>query len=658
MISRLIHSKHYLTLFRQNSSIAIPLLYSLELRCRSCGIKVQDKNKDEPGYYIKPVKLLDDSKNFSEEAQKLGLVVAADAPNILQKPIKKRPLDEAYDKLISKMSQSDKDLLVNDFTLFGQPKYKDSKDLETIPKNDKGETVKEVVNKIYTVKPDETSVECMRCRNIQYQSSYKMTDENFPISEMEQVLQNLPRASTAPLVYLFNANDFPMGINPNIFKFRNPKDIYFIMTKTDNLVADIKNKFNKSAILHEYTKTFVSDYLGIKYGVPKQNIFLSSSLKGWKLDELHRFIPDGSYIIGNTNCGKSTMIKSLMLNEELQNKKEQVRHVPFNTVSKIKDKFKQQFYQKVGPGVSYLPGFTRDIIPLNIGLKTVYDVPGFSSSPKIHYLYESIKEPKIIHRLIKGEKTFAKGYNGAQYKSFKGPQVLCFEGLGYLQLPKDCLFQIRNVTNFKIHAFSNIDKAAKLAQNIPPSLANDFAIGNHSLFSQFDKYLVPPFYGSIELVFENFGYIHIKPIGAKQSNELMKLYLYPGLQSIIRQPIINYITKTPTGFDKYGNALMKYDPVYKSEFALKRFRGGEEYQPLFSRLIPCVKDIEKSVVVGGAAAAGAAETNIVDGNDAQGLAQSLKNQGYLQLNQFLKRRAKYDESYYMDASNKYDFWVE
>ena len=56
-----------------------------------------------------------------------------------------------------------------------------------------------------------------------------MNAKEFVIDELDKVLSTIPNDS--PLVYVFSALDFPMGINPEIFEHRDPKDLYFIMTK-------------------------------------------------------------------------------------------------------------------------------------------------------------------------------------------------------------------------------------------------------------------------------------------------------------------------------------------------------------------------------------------------------------------------------------------
>ena len=74
----------------------------------------------------------------------------------------------------------------------------------------------------------------------------------------------------------------------------------------------------------------------------------------------------------------------------------------------------------------------------------------------------------------------------------------------------------------------------------------------NELRGYYKRYIIPPFYGTIDLVIKDIGYINIKPTGKKLTNELMVLYLHPSLEAIIRQPILNYIDpptpkKSPDG---------------------------------------------------------------------------------------------------------------
>ena len=43
------------------------------------------------------------------------------------------------------------------------------------------------------------------------------------------------------------------------------------------------------------------------------------------MTDLYHFIPNYSYIIGDTNCGKSTLVKSLLINHHVKHWKYEAR---------------------------------------------------------------------------------------------------------------------------------------------------------------------------------------------------------------------------------------------------------------------------------------------------------------------------------------------
>ena len=608
---------------RRQSNITLPFLYKLEPKCRSCGIKLQTADATKPGYFIQPSDITRRTNTGKNKYVKHE--------------------NQVFEKLSTSLPPEDQELLLSN--TFNKKQENDSAAANTSsPTNQEGESVREVLEKLYTVEPDENSHDCIRCRQMTYNSHYDMNNKDYPIDQLHHILNNIP--VEAPLVYLFSASDFPMGINEDVFQYRNPKDIYFIMTKSDKLIEKTKEASQN------YTKQFIQDYLFTNYQVPRGHVFVSLGKNNWFCQQLYHFIPNGSYIIGNTNCGKSTLIKSLLLDEELNKKKQlqlESKHdnvkLPPSLLNKVKQKFVSSFLTKVGPGISFLPGFTRDIIPIEIGLKLIYDVPGFNTNAnKMHQLYNSFKSSKDIHRLIKGALTFDRGTYKSPYVTIKGPQVVNLEGLGFLQLPKGGMYQLRNVTNIQPHIFSDISKMESLLRNgIPKALENKFAI-NITTHHPFEKYLVPPFYGTIDLVLENFGYLNLKPVGGKTTNELIKLYLYPGVDAIIRDPITNYIAKTFSGKDKYGQLVSKSEFFKKSRFHLIRYKGDH---PIYSKLCP----VERS---------GTLEDESGDEDE------QVRNEEYRVLNEWVRHGKNgggdklyyYDDEFVMNEKTKFKFWKE
>ncbi|KAG7661258.1 GEP3 [[Candida] subhashii] len=604
MFTRVIKRSLPRVFVRFNSSTFLPFLAIT--KCRSCGIELQNKDKNKPGYYYSSQEEEDDSGE-------------------IKKPV--RDVNRVYGSFLDKLDADDKALLLSN-------NFSSPQGLKEVNRSNDLYTSKEMANKVYEIKPDESLKECVRCRSVTYRSKFEINKDNFPIHDLNTVMATIPMKS--PVVYVFGANDFPIGINPDIFRYRNPRDVFFVMTKSDNL-------FERNSASEKYTISFLRDYLGTKYYVPPENVYVTSGKEGWNAAALSVFIPDSAYLVGNTNCGKSTLIKALMLYNELQNRREQESKIPYIVRQKGKKKFIQEFNKKVGPGVSYVPGFTRDIMPILIdGIKTIYDVPGFTSNENIHEFYQLFKTGKMLSGITEGAQTYKQGTYKSRYQSFKGSQVVSMGGIGYLTIPENSMYQIRNVTNIDLHKFSSLQKAVNSSIDTPVALEEKFLI-NHSreTLSNFDKYIIPPYYGSIDLVFENIGYMNIKPVGRKNTNELMTLYIPKGLKVAIRQQIMDYIAKSFSGYDARGNKLNKENYYDKSTFALKSFNNKE---PFASELIPGKGKI----------------TDCLEWTSENEQEQKLnvKLTDYAQLNMVLDvpEEHMYDDAFEVNEQNKYRFW--
>lgn len=148
----------------------------------------------------------------------------------------------------------------------------------------------------------------------------------------------------------------------------------------------------------------------------------------------------------------------------------------------------------------------------------------------------------------------------------------------------------------------------------------------NELRGYYKRYIIPPFYGTIDLVIKDIGYINIKPTGKKLTNELMVLYLHPSLEAIIRQPILNYIDpptpkKSPDGTNR------------------KTITSDISKTPFYSRLIPSTVLLDPSSLV-----------------------LLPLSSDYNQLNQYLQidesSESAYNDLLELDETNKYDYWIE
>lgn len=634
MFSRLVLlRKVSISLGRYYSSQAHPQTYIYNLlsksKCRSCGIQLQDKYPDKPGFYRLPGQNDNNTDNKSKTSE----------------------LNKKYEKILQNLDVSDRNLLINNFSA---PKQEHEK-ITSVPSLQQVTPVEEDACDTLEVQKTQQgqSLSCKRCNDVIYNSKNKsvydpkrdnLNKSEFPIPKLQQVLSTIP--IDAPLVYVFSANDFPMGINQEIFQYRPPQQIFFVMTKSDILIPKTNVAF------YNNFKKFLQNYMFKRFNVPRENVFIASGKDRWKMNDLYHFIPNYAYIIGDTNCGKSTLVKSLLINHHVKHWKYEARQQRQNerpngkqsSSASLKNKdFKQldrlidSFSSKNGPGTSHIPGFTRDVVPVDIdGIKQLFDVPGFTTNENMQDIFDKLNH-KQIARITKGTSTFKYGSLKSKFDTIKNGQVLSLNGVGYLQFPgQDSMYQIRNVTRFALHKFKNLEKVDSILQRneIPTSMSSHFIVNRQQQQQQrneirgyYKRYIVPPFYGTIDLVIKDIGYINIKPTGKKLTNELMVLYLHPSLEAIIRQPILNYIDP-PSPKKLIDGTKMK--SFITSDIGKT---------PFYSRLIPSKIPLDPSSF----------------------LALS-PSSDYNQLNQYLQidesSESAYNDILELDETNKYDYWIE
>lgn len=519
-------------------------------KCTSCGITLQTKAPSEKGFYKEPT--------------------AA--------PTKHNPLDNVFDSHLTKLSAEDRDLLLNGA-------------------GDLTPTLKSEVRHHRESKRKTHKVQCVRCRNANFKASFDLNQ--FPIEPVSEVIETIPPSS--PLVYVVSALDFPMSINEDVFKYRLPKQIKFVVTKTDLL-------FSKKDMVNKYGERFYQDYFERTYRVPRENVYCVSGTSDWNGSALLHDIQDDLYVIGTVNSGKSTLIQSLLhtaqkekselpnarrerqiqkLNDELIAKGRK----PPSRMSLIRLSLKNisAFKQENGPGVSYMPGFTRGNIPFQLTkLKLIYDVPGFSDAQNTR-LYD-VMEPQHIKQLLKGKKVHKVGMYDSHYESVKAGQVLTVGGLFFLQVPENAMLQVRNCLNHKPHVFKNLEKALDVFNGQRTEALKDVFLVDPAK-AELQKYIVPSFHGKKDIVFQFMGHIVITPTGSKAATEPFIIYLPKGVEAILRQPITNYITTSLSGRDVNGNPLRKENWKSKSTKEVKRWTGKI---PFYTDLIPAEQASSKS----------------------------------------------------------------
>lgn len=593
------------TFLRYSSTIS-PLLHTIYPTCRSCGIKLQNTLEDAPGYYS-------------------------------HKPPKKytKPEDEVYNKYLSKVPQDVQSLLLNGA---------DHKIAPNLIKNDTYKSLKKDHHH------DEPSIECQRCRDVIYRSKIKLSTpaaDEFPMESLDTVVEKYVPVD-GNVVYVVNMFDFPISINTDIFKHRKPQEVRFVVTK-----SDLAFKNNSTAI--KYGLQFVQDYLLRKYHVPPKNVIILSAVTEWDILQLDEFIPDNAYFIGNVNCGKSLLLKSLLFHEDqkkptYQTKKEKLHAEKLEDYrisgrqkserylsNAVKKDYEKRFKATNGPGVSYVPGFTRGPIPISLGKKTIYDVAGFInlSLHRSHEYYKMVENPAVFKAINKGAPIHKHGTFESKYETVRSQRCVSVGGLLFIEFPENSMYQLRNCINHKVDIFRNWDRMYDVATNLEAheNFRDNFLI-KHSkqLFENLVRYVIPPFYGIVDLVVQGLGHINLKPTGGKLTNDLIVVYAVPGLEMVIRQPITNYIAKSFTQRDKRGNPLSKEKWVKESTLALKRYSGKDAF---YSRLIK---------------------------TENNGIYKDRQKDDFRAVSQFVLVgkgiKTTYNENLTITAENQYTYWVE
>lgn len=507
-----------------------PLLAeSLLLKCSSCGIAIQKDNAQQPGFYIEP------------QAKKTDF---------------KKPADRAYDQFVAQLDEQDRQLLLNG----AQHALPTTKAAKTAPPSKR------------------SSPRCLRCVEASQRSSFPASE--FPIEPVAAVMEQVP--PHAQLVYVVDAMDFPMSLSAEVFKYRAAKNVVFVVTKTDLLFGSLKAAVRKSQ--------FFADYLYRKHGVAPENVVFFLGKMDWNAAKLLAMVRDDAFFVGGVNSGKSLVIQALVL--EARHTREQLHRDKYGPHLVVRQQRREvDMYKSThGPGASFMPGFTRGILPVQLSSKvTIWDVPGFGAGSD-EQLAELVA-PRDLRRLMKGAHLEKCGMHLSHYDTAKEERVVTVGGLFKLHVPRGAMFRVRNVVNHKLRVLRSEDKVASVWEQEAEHEPRDktFVVRRGTPYR---KYLVPWFYGPVDLVVRHFGHVSITPTGAHSGNtEPVVVYLPEGVDAVVRQPIVNYLTHTLAGRDKNGNVLRKEHWAAKSVTELKRYTGRE---PFYTRLVPMPDSAENN----------------------------------------------------------------
>lgn len=450
------------------------------INCNSCGIKLQNENPKAIGYYIKP-----------------------------KKPV------------INKL-QSLEDVK---YLLFSQEvqRVKEQQDVGSL------EELKETM---------ESPPTCKRCNDAVNRNQYDLKE--FGRYTIADVLQQIPKGSN--VLHVVPLPEFPFHFEKSLLEVPH-FNTSVLFTKGDQLGKD-KSTIQKRAL------DFFKDFFKYQLNINTNKTVAISALKKWNIQSAYAVMNANSYLVGDANVGKSTLINSLMqkyLGYKIDtNRKGQVVTPEPNVkdLKNIKHFFKKQF-----AGVSHIPNMTRNLQGYRVGDKFVYDLPGFTTNINGAY-YEDILRKDWLERTRKTEKFDTRKLKKQRYVSVKGNEKgNCYTlgGIFFWKPPADTVNQIISYIPGEGREFGNIDRGLEVfraCENDEHPLAKFCGIHPQRCEKKnYIRHVIPPFQGSIEVVFKDIGYIVIKTTGKYQFRGLHEFWVPQGIDVLIREPLESLINE-------------------------------------------------------------------------------------------------------------------
>lgn len=381
---------------------------------------------------------------------------------------------------------------------------------------------------------------CKRCSDLLYQNKYNIKD--FNSVSLAKIMEDVPKQSR--IMQMAPLNEFPFHINKKLLLDKNYKQT-LVLTKSDQLIS---KKYLLPKILPHFLQSFFKLHLDVKDPFP---IIAISTKKKWNIASLLSMIGKESYLIGNANVGKSTLINLLVrsyLGFKVYFDRKGKVVMPKN-LENINDTNMNSFIKEQEAGVSYVPNMTQSMQPYKIRDRIIYDMPGYSDEHSNGgFNLESIINKEWLQRIRKTELQNHRRVKTKPYSSFTGSEngaVYTVGGFLYLKAPPNTINKITKYIPGEPKIFHDMDKALQVFQQCLESSLTS----NHPLTKfcgilpilcnkdSFVRHIIPPFQGSIEIVLKDIGYMLLRPTGAYSFNGLYEIWVPKGIEVCIREPL-------------------------------------------------------------------------------------------------------------------------
>ena len=373
---------------------------------------------------------------------------------------------------------------------------------------------------------------CKRCSDALHQNTYDI--EQFPDASYREVIRDVPPQSS--ILHLASLPEFPLGLNAKLLKNKN-FDTTLVLTKADQVIQS-------KPILQRDVPLFLKDFLKYQMALPMNKVLAVSSIKGWNIDSLYSFLKAKTYLLGEANVGKSSLIntyvKKYLGTKVMKDKRGNVIDRKQYGVQNMKQHLKNN-----SAGVYHVPNMTRSLQQYDINGKALYDLPGYSDEQKSVALEDIIKRD-WLQRIRKTDLFDSRKIKKKHYTSFNGTENgACYTigGILFLVPPKGTTNQIVKYIPGEHSEFKNVDKALEVFKecSTPESehpLKKYCGITSSACDKDnFVRHVLPPFQGSIEIVIKDIGYLMVRSTGAYGFKGLYEVWLPKGMEMCIREPL-------------------------------------------------------------------------------------------------------------------------
>jgi hypothetical protein len=349
---------------------------------------------------------------------------------------------------------------------------------------------------------EDEDIVCQRCHDALHHSVFKVS-EHQPMN-FQEVMEGVPTRSN--ILHVFSAYDFPLSL----VDIKKRPNVTLIMNKSDLL-------FGHGSGINKYQDYFKSLAYRLT-GRDTNKMYLISSYTRWGVSELFRKLDAVNYLIGFVNTGK-TRLSNMLVNIAKQVKN------PGSRFTK-------------NQGSSYLPALTREHLEHEVLNKLVIDVPGFLDEAGV---YKHI-QPEKLKQVLQGKKVLVSDLRNHPYLTLKGDKCFTVGGSFFLIPPKDSILQIKPIVQGEPWTFSNLEKARLIVSN-PPDAMKKMIYVKPEAMDDLVRHVIPPFFGSVDLLIKDIGYVQITPTGSKKNDDLFEVWAPRGVVLGVRETIEHFLTR-------------------------------------------------------------------------------------------------------------------